>query len=109
MSKLWDYGGAYRQIEMGGIIELPNDSKLKVCDLTKELPSFMLQADTIFCDPPCSPGNLRSFHTKADRQLEYSFNEFENALFERITEIKPKYLFLEVFKSNKEPFQCAVF
>ena len=100
----WEYGGIYKDLDMEGVITLPNDSKVKVCDLTKELPGFMLEADTLFIDPPCSTGNLRSFHTKADQLLPYTFSEFEESLFGRIMEIKPKYLFLEVFKSNKDAF-----
>lgn len=90
---------------MEGVIELPNLSRLQVCDLTKEMPVFMLKADTLFIDPPCSTGNLRTFHTKADRALEYTFSEFEEMLFYRIQCIAPKYLFLEVFKSNFEAFK----
>jgi hypothetical protein len=102
--KKWEYGGVYHNYDMSKEIDLPNQSKVKVADLTKELPNFMLQADTIFCDPPCSIGNLRTFHTKADRELEYSFGEFETYLFSRIRQINPKHLFLEVFKSNKNSF-----
>lgn len=102
----WEYGGVYKTLEMDGVIEMPNNSKLQVCDLTQSLPSFMLEADTLFIDPPCSTGNLRSFHTKADRALAYSFSDFEEKLFENIRHIAPKYLFLEVFKSNKVAFEA---
>jgi hypothetical protein len=100
----WEYGGVYHQYNMQDVIDLPNNSKLKVCDLTKEMPDFMLQADTLFIDPPCSLGNLKTFHTKADRKLEYTFDAFTKALFERIEQINPKHLFIEVFKSNKDAF-----
>jgi len=104
MHKNWEYGGVYHQYKMDGIIELPNDSKVKVCDLTIELPSFMLEADCIFIDPPCSTGNLKSFHYKAEKVLDYSFNSFQELLFQRIVQINPKHLFIEVFKSNKDAF-----
>lgn len=100
----WEYGGIYHQYNMDGVIELPNNSKIKVCDLTLELPSFMLEADCIFIDPPCSTGNLKSFHTKADKILDYTFSAFQECLFQRIEQINPKHLFIEVFKSNKEAF-----
>jgi len=100
----WEYGGVYRQYNMDGVISLPKDSQVKVCDITKELPEFMLKADTLFIDPPCSTGNLRTFHTKSDQILEYDFQHFINKLFECIDIIAPKYLFLEVFKSNKLDF-----
>lgn len=105
----WEYGGIYHTVNMEGIINLPNESKLKVCDLTEELPEFMKEADTLFIDPPCSTGNLRSFHTKADQELPYTFGHFEQMLFTRIDQIRPKHLFIEVFKSNKEAFEkrCA--
>lgn len=100
----WEYGGIYKKYNMNGVIELPNKSSLKVCDLILELPEFMKEADTIFCDPPCSKGNLTTFYTKADQQNYNSFDIFYKSLFKRIDEIKPKYLFLEVFKSNKNIF-----
>lgn len=101
----WEYGSIYKSHNMTGIIEMPNDSKVQVCDLTQSLPVFMYEADTLFVDPPCSTGNLRSFHTKADRLLDYTFSEFEEMLFYRIEKIEPKYLFLEVFKSNRTAFE----
>jgi len=100
----WEYRGLYKNHNMEGIIELPNNSKLKVCDLTKEMPDFMKQADTLFIDPPCSQGNLRSFYTKNDMTCELTFTDFYIDLFKRITEIKPKHLFVEVFKSNYDVF-----
>jgi hypothetical protein len=96
----WEYKGFYRKYDMTGVIELPNDSKLKVCDLIEEMPAFMKDADTIFIDPPCHMGNLRSFYTKSDIHLNNSYNCFNNMLFKRIDEIKPKHLFIEVFASN---------
>lgn len=100
----WEYGGAYKAVNMEGIISLPNNSKLKVCDLTTEMPDFMKSADTLFIDPPCSQGNLKSFYTKSEKELPLKFSEFEENLFKRIAQVAPKYLFLEVFKSNKERF-----
>lgn len=100
----WEYGGAYKKHDMSGEIALPNNSIVKVHDLTTGLPDFMKQADTVFVDPPCSTGNLRSFYTKADRDLLYPFSEFEQALFAGIAEIAPKHLFVELFKSNGNAF-----
>jgi hypothetical protein len=101
----WEYGGGYTKVDMSGVIMLPNDSRLMVCDLTKMLPDFMKEADTLFIDPPCSQGNLKSFHTKAGNNLGYCFSDFEESIFQRVLEISPKYLFLEVFKSNKKQFE----
>lgn len=104
MTHDWDYGGAWRCHDMTGEIALPNNSRVMVHDLTTGLPEFMRQADTLFIDPPCSTGNLRSFHTKAGQALPYTFDVFEIALFQRIREIAPRHLFLEVFRSNREAF-----
>lgn len=104
----WDYGGAWRRHDMSGEIHLPNNSVVAAHDLTQGLPAFMRQADTVFVDPPCSQGNLRSFHTKHGQDLPYSFAEFKRALFERMDEIEPRTLFVEVFKSNMAIFLEAV-
>jgi adenine-specific DNA methylase len=59
----------------------------------------MLRADTLFIDPPWNTGNLRSFYTKADMEWpEEDFNALMKALFERIDQIAPKFLFLEMGK-----------
>lgn len=100
----WDYGGAWRMHDMEGVIDLPNGSCVQVHDITHGLPEFMRLADTLFIDPPCSTGNLKSFHTKADSELSYSFGDFEDALFARINDIAPRHLFMEVFSSNKAVF-----
>jgi hypothetical protein len=100
----WEYKGIYNKYNMKDIIELPNNSKVQVQDLILNMPKFMREADVLFCDPPCSQGNLTSFYTKADQINTQSFTIFYNHLFKRIDEIKPKHLFIEVFKSNKEIF-----
>ena len=100
----WEYKGIYKKYNMEGIIEMPNNSKLQVCDLTVEMPEFMKQADTLFIDPPCSMGNLRTFYTKSDIECNQEFKAFFNSLFQRIDEIAPKYLFLELFKISRNLF-----
>lgn len=96
----WEYGEIYKKYNMDGIIELSNNSKVKVCDLILEMPFFMKEADVLFIDPPCNQGNLTSFYTKADQQNLNEYEKFFKFLFKRIDEINPKLLFLEVFKSN---------
>lgn len=96
----WEYKCLYKKHNMEGVIELPNDSKLMVADLMETMPDFMLEADTLFIDPPCSQGNLQSFYTKADKVLERKFDDFDTCLLERVKQIKPRHLFLEVFASN---------
>lgn len=108
MSTTWDYGGAHRRHDMSGAIDLPNQSRVMVKDIVEGLPNWMRRADTIFTDPPCSLGNLRSFHTKADRDLGYSFTTFTQALFSGIDEISPRHLFIEVFQSNRDNYTALV-
>lgn len=102
--KNWEYAGLYHNYDMTGIIELPNESKLQVCDLMVEMPEFMKEADTLLIDPPCSQGNLTTFYTKADLKEWNEFSQFYNALFGRINQIKPTHLYLEIFKSNYDAF-----
>lgn len=100
----WEYGEVYKKYDMSGIIEV-GGGKLKVHDIFEPLPEFMKEADCIFCDPPCSLGNINSFYTKADRvDYQQSYMPFAMRFFECIDEIKPKILFIEVFKSNYDLF-----
>lgn len=100
----WEYGGVYKKYDMDGVIEI-GTGKLKVHDIFEPLPDFMKEADCIFCDPPCSLTNINTFYTKADRNdKQISYYPFQTRLFDCIDEIKPKILYLEVFKSNKEYF-----
>lgn len=95
----WEYGGIYRDLDMTGIIHLPNDSKVMVCDWTKEMPEFMKEADTLFIDPPWNMGNVNTFYYKADKpHLDIDFIAFTGHLFKRIDEIRPLYLFIEMGK-----------
>ena len=100
----WNYGDAYLRQNMRGEI-YTQYGVLQVNDIFNPLPEFMLKADCLFMDPPCSIGNLRSFYTKAE--IEERFNEYEKftlRLFECINIINPSRLFIEVFKSNKENY-----
>jgi len=96
----WEYGGAYKNHDMDGPIPLPNQSMVQVCDLTKELPEFMKDADVLFIDPPCSKGNIQSFYTKADLGAAVEYGRFSDMLFDHIAAIRPRHLFLELFASN---------
>lgn len=93
----WEYGGAYKQIDMTGVIDLPNGSKVAVCDWLESLPEFMKEADTLFIDPPWNKGNINSFYTKADKEApDYDFLWFSSRLFGCIDEIAPRFLFIEM-------------
>ena len=89
---------------MGGIVSI-GGGLLKVHNIFDELPEFMLDADCIFCDPPCSRANINTFYTKADRDdYQESFEPFTKRFFECIKAVSPKQVFIEVFKSNRERF-----
>ncbi|MDF1578609.1 MAG: hypothetical protein P1P81_09240 [Desulfobulbales bacterium] len=98
-NKQWDYGGHYRNLDLSGEISLPHDSVVKVCDWLEELPDFMLQADTLFIDPPWNKGNVNTFYTKAGKaHISLDFLEFSRRLFEKIDHINPDFLFIEMGK-----------
>ena len=101
----WDYGNFAEKYDMNGEIHV-GTGILKVHDIFNPLPEFMKKADVIFSDPPCSLSNINSFYTKADKEDEKKadYAPFYRRFFECIDEIKPKKLFLEVFKSNKKSF-----
>lgn len=96
----WKYGNAWESfpIEQGETWGLPlNNSRVSVHNIFDPLPYFMYFADLLFIDPPWNKGNLTGFYTKAGRN-DYiqEFSEFENILFQRITEINPVACYLEV-------------
>lgn len=101
MSK-WEYGEVYKKYDMDGLISI-GTGEVMVHDLTKGLPKFMEKADILFIDPPCSVGNLKTFYTKADVEAEKSdYQLFVEMLFNSISKINPREVFIEVFASNKE-------
>lgn len=103
MSK-WEYGGVYKKYDMNGLIRA-GTGLVMVHNIFDPLPSFMKQADCIFCDPPCSRANINSFYTKADRtDHQTSYEPFAVRFFECIDEIAPNTVFLEVFAANYDFF-----
>ena len=101
----WEYGGAYKDLDMSGEINLPHGSVVSVQDLTLGMPDYMKQADTLFIDPPWNTGNIRSFYTKADmEQPAFDFLGFADALWGRIDSIAPRTLFLEMGKEHLHRF-----
>lgn len=99
----FNYGDFYKKYDMNGEIKI-GTGIVKVHDIFNPLPEFMEQADVIFCDPPCSKINIKTFYTKADMLFNNDYLNFVKVLFENIKIINPKILFLEVFKSNKNLF-----
>lgn len=96
---IWEYGEVYKKHDMNGIIELPNNSQIQVCDWLNEMPDFMLRADTVFVDPPWNVGNINTFYTKAEkRHPGVQFLGFSAQLLNRIKDIAPNTLFIEMGK-----------
>lgn len=101
MSK-WDYGKYADKYDMHGVIEIGTGT-VKVHNIFDPLPDFMKEANLVFCDPPCSLGNINSFYTKAGRSdYQKSYMPFAMRLWEVIGEIAPNTVVMELFKSNKE-------
>lgn len=102
--KKWEYGEIYKKYNMDGEIKI-GTGIVKVHDIFEPLPKFMKSADTIFCDPPCSRGNLTSFYTKAGLSNPHEYADFYKRFFEILQEINPSKVFIEVFKSNYNVFK----
>lgn len=107
MKNKWDYGSYFENYDMSKEIEI-GTGIIKAHDIFNPLPEFMKQADVIFCDPPCSQSNIRSFYTKADLLLSSNYERFVVRLFDCIREINPKIVFFEVFQSNKDRFIAEI-
>jgi len=105
--KNFNYGNFHQIYDMSGEINI-GTGIVKVHSIFNGVPEFMLSADCIFTDIPCSKGNLKSFYTKSEMVLEKSYESFNNALFETIDKINPKSIFIEVFKSNKDIINVIV-
>ena len=97
----WDYGDVYKEFPCEhGTVVFDNNSKVKVCDLTKEMPEFMRSADLIFVDPPWNQANISSFYTKADKDSAPYFMDFHAALMQRIDQISPGACYIEIGKER---------
>ena len=102
--KDWEYGGVYKNYDMTGIIKT-GMGRVMVHDIYEECPEFLKEADCLFCDPPCSVGNLKTFYTKADRtDYKETYEPFMDRFFKYVDEIQPKIMYVEVFASNKNAF-----
>lgn len=95
----WSYGGAYERHPCEtGLIVFEDGSTLKTHDINDGCPGFMKQADIIFTDSPWNTGNLRSFYTKAGKEMQHAFGAFRVSLFDRIQEVNPRVCYLEIGK-----------
>lgn len=95
----WDYGDSYKRfpIEVGTAVFTDN-SKLKVHDIFNPLPTYMLEADLVFVDPPWNQTNIATFYTKAEIEFKFDFESFYKRLFECISQINPSICYLEIGK-----------
>jgi|SRR5690625_1809493 len=96
-----EYRGFYKKYDMNGRIDIGTGS-VQVCDIFDDIPSFMYDADVLFIDPPCNNRNLNFFYNKTDEEKKGDISSFNIRLFTLISEISPRHVFIEAFKSNKE-------
>lgn len=82
---------------------LPNNSICKVQDIFDNIPSWFTP-DILFTDPPYNQSLYTNFLNKDDctnllsKNNTKNFNDFNKRLFEIITNISPKIVFLEIGK-----------
>lgn len=101
------YGKSWERypIEEGQVwTDAKSGSKVSVADITKSLPSYMLEADMIYTDSPWSLGNVNMFNSKAGRDYMNHFSEFYIPLLEHIKNINPKVCFLEIGKQELDTY-----
>lgn len=92
------YGNAWEEhpIRPGEVWGLPDGSRLAVHNLFAPLPAFMLKADLVFIDPPWNQGNLTAFYTKAERDDYPSWDDFQQAVIQRMEDISPAVAYIEM-------------
>ena len=104
MNERYKYGNLCDKYDMTGDITFRHGT-LRVHDIFGKTPAFMLEADVLFSDPPCSLGNINSFYAKADKEeRQDDYAKFLRRFWEVVDEISPRVVYLEVFKSNKAKF-----
>jgi DNA modification methylase len=105
----WKYGDSWEKfpIEVNQTWEIKqNRSMVSVHDILSSFPSYMLDADLIYCDPPWNLGNANTFHTKNESGYYInSFSEFYDKFFSVIGLIDPLTCFVEIGKQNLKIFQ----
>jgi hypothetical protein len=98
----WKYGNSWEKypINKNEIWEYKG-SKLKVCDIMEGLPSFMKEADLIYCDPPWNTGNLNSWYTKNNqKEIRQEYPTFIQKIVDYSSIIDPVAVYLEVGLQN---------
>jgi hypothetical protein len=86
-------------------IDIATGSKMAVWDLMRGLPSWMAEAQMVYCDPPWSMGNVNAFITKAERKNYIGrFDDFYAVFFRGILEIGPTVCYVEIGRQHREDF-----
>lgn len=67
-----------------------------------EIPAEFYGAAYVVVDPPWSMGNLRSFYTKAEKELDKEFKEFLDRIFYVLKEIGVNSCYMEFGKQYKD-------
>lgn len=65
-------------------------------NLFNPIPKPFYGADYVVVDPPWNRGNLKSFYTKADMELDREFEEFLDRIFEIVAAIDAKACYMEM-------------
>ena len=104
----YEYGRKYEKYDMTKTFELKGGI-LKVHNIFDETPSWMKQADVLFCDPPGNAGCFSQYYDKAEVSEKVPYTSFVDRLFEVIDEIGPRVLFIETFRSNHEILSNQIF
>lgn len=106
MSDKWNYDGSIDKypIKAGEVWE-KDGNIVAVNDIFDGLPSFMMDADLVFIDPPWNLGNVNSFVTKAGLD-EYhdDFKPFYKQVFKCLSLISPPIAYVEVGKEYLAEF-----
>lgn len=104
----WQYGDSWEKypIRLGETwVHHESGSKVSVADLRDGIPSYMLGAEMVYCDPPWSKGNANAFVTKAGlKTYVVDYAKFMDALFQRIREIEPRVCYLEIGTQHLSDF-----
>ena len=103
---MWKYGTAWESYPIKpGEVWVHHDSKSYVAqnDIRESVPSFMCDADMVYCDPPWNKGNCNSFITKAGL-ISYidSFEYMLDVIVGAIKKINPEVCYVEMGKQNVE-------
>lgn len=107
VNKKYNHGNLYLKYNMDGDIKI-GTGIVKVHDIFNPLPHFMLEADVVFSDPPYNQSALSGYYSKADMEKKQKFSDFFNIFMQRVREIDPKILILEIGAPQEQMYLDAL-